>query len=238
VTDSLGPVLSVRGHARLSVPPDSASVFGSLEVIAESKVAALDEASRLVGLITATLAALGATPQAADTERHPLTWSTRTVGTRREQILNAATQLAEDTGRVFAHVAIQLSVRDFELLDRLSDQLAEQEIFNIHGVDWHVDDDNPGWPLVRAEAIHAAIRQGRDYADALGCSLIRVEHVADAGLLGSGAPEAARGGRVMASAMRLSSDPGGGPSLDPVPQELSATIEARFTTTPVTLPPD
>jgi uncharacterized protein YggE len=220
------------------VPPDSASVFGSLEVVAESKVAALEEAGRVANQITDAVAALGGVAQAANTEAHPLTWSTRTVGTRREQIHNFQTQQPEETGRVFAHVAMQFAVRDFELLDALGDQLAEHEMFNIHGVNWHVDDDNPGWPSVRAEAIHAAIRQGRDYAAALGCSLIRVEHIADAGLLGSREPEAARGGRVMASAMRMGGDPGGGPSLDPVPQELSATIEARFTTTPVTLAPD
>jgi uncharacterized protein YggE len=236
VTDSLGPVLSVRGHARQSVPPDSASIFGSLEVVDESKVAVLDEASRLVGQITIALEALGAVAQEAGTERRPLTWSTRTVGTRKELIHNYQTQQAEETGRIFAHVAMQFEIRDFELLDPLADALAKHEMFNIHGVNWHVDDDNPGWRLVRAEAIHAAIRQGRDYASALGCSLIRVEHVADAGLLGSGAPEAARGVSALQSASRMSGDPGGGPSLDPIPQELTATIEARFTTTPVTLP--
>jgi hypothetical protein len=37
--DSEGPVVSVRGHARRSVHPDSASVFGSFELVAQSKPA-------------------------------------------------------------------------------------------------------------------------------------------------------------------------------------------------------
>ena len=134
-------------------------------------------------------------------------------------------------------MALHLTVRDFDLLDPVSDRLAQHELFNIHGVNWSVDDDNAGWPLVRAEAIQAAIRQGRDYAAALGCTLAGIEHVADAGLLGGegGGP----GGRIYATALgaaaRSSGVGGGGPSLDPVPQELSATIEARFRATPVNL---
>jgi uncharacterized protein YggE len=236
VTDSPGPVLSVRGHARQSVPPDAASIYGSLEVVAESKLAALDEAGRLVDQVGAALAALGAVTATPDTERHPLTWSTRAVSTRHEQIFNPQTQQSQDTGRVFVHTTLQFEVRDFDLLDPLADRLGEQDAFDILGVTWHVDDDNPAWPQVRAAAIHAAIRQGRDYAAALGSSLERVEHIADAGLLGSGTPEGARGGRTMARAVAMSGDASGGPSLDPIPQELTATIEARFTTAPVTLP--
>lgn len=49
---------------------------------------------------------------------------------------------------------------------------------------WSVDDDNPDWALVRADAISAALFKGQDYASALGGSVVAVEHVADAGLLG------------------------------------------------------
>ncbi len=66
--------------------------------------------------------------------------------------------------------------------------------------------------------------------------LQQVEHIADAGLLGSDtAPcPTARG-----LAFRTASDSGdqpGTPALIPVPQELIATIEARFRTTDVSLP--
>jgi len=66
-----------------------------------------------------------------------------------------------------------------------------------------------------------------------------VEHIADAGLLG-GSGDGAIAFRSTSARMAL---PAGGdsgepdaPSLDPVPQELSATIEARFTATGVSLP--
>jgi hypothetical protein len=63
-----------------------------------------------------------------------------------------------------------------------------------------------------------------------------VEHIADAGLLeGDHAPR----GFAIASAYARTASPGGGeseaPSLDPVPQELAAIIEARFTAAGVSL---
>jgi len=97
-------------------------------------------------------------------------------------------------------------------------------------LDW----DNPAWPQVRAAAISAAIGKARDYAAALGATLRQVEHIADAGLLGSDtAPyDTARGMAFRASG----GDQPGTPALTPVPQELIATIEARFRTTDVSLP--
>jgi hypothetical protein len=65
----------------------------------------------------------------------------------------------------------------------------------------------------------------------LGGTVTRVEHVADAGLLSSGRPVA--GGVVplgYAGADRSGAhDAGDTPSLDPVPQEIQAVVEARLT---------
>lgn len=227
-------MLSVRGVAYRTVTPDSAAIYAAVETIADSKAAALAQAGEAVDLITADLRDLGGRAQDAESARHPLTWSSRIVATHPEQQHNFDKQRTELTGRIQANVALHLTVRDFALLDPVGDRLARHEMFNIHGVNWSVDDDNRAWPLVRAEAIHAAIRQGRDYAAALGCTLAEIEHVADAGLLGGdGGVRAGRMHGTPVNAAALSS--GGGPSLDPVPQELSATIEARFRATPVSL---
>jgi hypothetical protein len=62
-----------------------------------------------------------------------------------------------------------------------------------------------------------------------------VEHIADAGLLGSDtAPYHTVHG--MAFTASGGGDQPGTPALTPVPQELIATIEARFRTTDVSLP--
>jgi uncharacterized protein YggE len=105
----------------------------------------------------------------------------------------------------------------------------------VYHIDWQVDWDNPAWPDVRAAAVQAAIRKARDYTTALGGSLRSVEHVADAGLLGGDGGQY----RFTAAPMaRLAAAAGGepdAPSLDPVPQELVAVIEARFTAGDVSL---
>ena len=62
-----------------------------------------------------------------------------------------------------------------------------------------------------------------------------VGHVADAGLLGGDAV-AYQPVRMAARAMSASAEGPGTPALNPVPQELIATIEARFGTTAVSLP--
>lgn len=74
-------------------------------------------------------------------------------------------------------------------------------------------------PEVRADAIQAAIRKGRDYASALGGSLRSVEHIADAGLLGGDSAQH-RPTRAVAFGRAAHRAAGGSdaPSLDPVPR--------------------
>ena len=64
----------------------------------------------------------------------------------------------------------------------------------------------------------------------------QVEHIADAGLLGGDTAPYQPGHVVAARAYSGSGDQPGTPALTPVPQELIATIEARFRTTEVSLP--
>jgi uncharacterized protein YggE len=156
----------------------------------------------------------------------------QSVTTSAEHNLDKSTGAYGPTGRVTATAAVIITVRDFEVLDALSSTLARHESLNINQVAWQVDPDNPAWPHVRAAAIHAAITKGRDYAAALGATLDQVEHIADVGLLGDGST----GGMVhRAVSFGLASGGGDSPSLDPVPQELSAAIEARFLATAVSL---
>jgi hypothetical protein len=138
---------------------------------------------------------------------------------------------------VIATVALRVIIRDLDALDDLGGVLAAHPSLTVHGETWHADWDNPAWPQVRAAAIGAAIGKARDYAAALGATLQHVEHIADAGLLGGGGDTASyQPVRVLAKAFGGSGDQSGTPALTPVPQELIATIEARFRTTDVSLP--
>jgi uncharacterized protein YggE len=237
MSEPTGPLLSVRGNARLTVAPDYVILSGAIELSRDAKAAAVRAAAAALDGLTADLAALGAVALSAETERSRLTWSAQSATTRPERNENEQTGRHEPTGRVIATVAVVITVRAFDLLDALGAALAAHETLSMSQVSWHVDWDNPAWPQVRAAAIQAAIRKGHDYAAALGGSLHTVEHIADAGLLG-GSRDGAGFGFAGPRAMMARSGGGGesdAPSLDPVPQELAATIEARFTATGVSL---
>jgi uncharacterized protein YggE len=227
-------LLSVRAESRQLVAPDYAVVDGLIEHTARSKAEAVQSVTASLDRLTAGLAELGAVPFDAAAGRHPLTWSAYSSATHEELRHDKETGQMERTGLVTATVSLRVTVRDLDRLDDLAGVLAAQPDLNVHGVTWHVDWDNPAWPQVRAAAIGAAIGKARDYAAALGATVRDVEHIADAGLLGgdtelfqAGHSAAFRGTRGGQS---------GTPALTPVPQELVATIDARFRTTGVSLP--
>jgi uncharacterized protein len=235
MNDAGSAVLSVRAEARQLVAPDYAVVDGLIEHTAGSKVEAVRSVTASVDRLTTDLAALGGVPFDEGSQRRPLTWSAHSSATRDERYHNKETGRLERTGQVTATVAVQVTVRDLDALDAVSGVLAADQSLNVHGVTWHVDWDNPAWPQVRAAAIQAAINKARDYAAALGGTVQQVEHVADFGLLG-GDTAALQPMLRSLHAMNASAEGPGTPTLNPVPQELIATIEARFRTTGVSLP--
>ena len=233
MSDPASPFLSVRGDARRTVAPDSATLSGTVDTSGESKAAALRAAAGHLDRLVADLTALGGTALGAETGRRPLTWSAQSATTHPEHARNPETGDYEPTGRVAATVTILIAVRDFGLLERLGTVLAGHEALSLHGADWEVDWDNPAWPDVRADAIQTAIRKARSYAAALGGSLRSVEHIANVGLLGGSGTSSGvtRSARAMSAGGREPDTP----SLDPVPQELTAAIEARFVAAGVSL---
>jgi uncharacterized protein YggE len=219
--------VSVRGEARRTVAPDQASISCAVSATADNKQSAVDGARRGLAQVTGELAALGGDVFTVRTERAPLTWSAYSTQTHPEFDYDESTGHHGPTGRHQSSISLLLTVRDFTLLTGVEAVIASNAAVDVHSVEWSVDHDNSAWASVRADAIHAALLKGRDYAAALGGSVTGVEHVADAGLLTGDLPAP--------TAMReyaLSTDRGGAPdtaSLDPVPQVLIATIEARLT---------
>ncbi len=235
MNDADGVLLSVSAEARQLVAPDYAVLDGLIEHTERSKAEALRSVTASLDRLTADLAARGAVPFDEGAGRRPLTWSAHSSATREERYHDKETGRVEPSGQVTATVALRVTVRDLDTLDDLSGVLAAHPSLNVHGVMWHVDWDNPAWPQVRTAAIGAAIHKARDYAAALGATLRQVEHIADVGLLG-GDTAPYQPGRRAAKSLGVGIEQPGTPALNPVPQELIATIEARFRTTEVSLP--
>ena len=222
-------LLSVRGEAQRTVAPDFVSLHCLLGASGSSKGDALalvrTAQQRLIGL----LSGLGGTVLTVQTERGALTWSLGSIGTQDEHDFDKATGRHGPTGQIIANAAVVVTARDLALLSQLADALASVDQLHINAVSWHVDGDNPAWRDVRAAAIADAISKGRDYAEALDGTVTKVDHVADAGLLGAGqGPFFARAASLSGAGIAASGVPGDSPSLDPVPQEISAVVEARL----------
>lgn len=228
MTERVDTVLSVRGDARLDVPPDLATLSCAVQADERDKAAALRTVAARLDAVLVDLRELGGTVLTAGAGHLPLGWSAHSASSYVESRWDEREERDVPTGRVIASVALRIDVRDFALMDRLGAALAAHAAVQVGHVQWSVDADNPAWPQVRAAAIEAAIGKGRDYATALGGSLERIVHVADAGLLGGDGPREMSGFAMYARGAQLDSSAGSAPSLDPVPQELQAVIEARF----------
>jgi uncharacterized protein YggE len=232
-TDDVHTLLSVRGQALRTVAPDQATIWCSVEAIAETPGGAAGAVNDTLTALTGELAALGGQSLTPDTALSPLTWSAQSLNVQPEYDHDKVTRAHGPTGRHHASISVVLTVRDFALLTKVSPVITGHLGLSVHSVGWTVDADNPGWPQVRADAIHAALRIGQDYAAALGGTVVAVQHVADAGLLGGGEP---RHNLAMAASTAAGQAGGSTVTLDPVPQQLSATIEARFSATIGPLP--
>jgi uncharacterized protein YggE len=229
-TDSSTALLSVRADAHLEVPPDEAVLDYAVSAIADDKAGALRTLKVQLDAATGALRDLGGVVRAAGDAPGPLSWLVRSMRSEPQTRWDGTQQRTLRTGKVIASADLVVAVRDFALLDRIGAAFAGHDGVHVRYVHWSVDHDNPGWQRVRAAAIDAALVKGRDYAAALGGSLLRIEHVADLGLLGDrgGEPEGAFRASAMAAPV-APDDEENGPSLDPVPQDLYAGIEARFT---------
>jgi uncharacterized protein YggE len=233
-TDDAHTLLSVRGEAQRTVAPDQATIWCSAAGVAATPAEAARAVTDTLIALTGELAGLGGRPLTPDTARSPLTWSAQSLTVQPEHDHDKVTGIHGPTGRQHASVSIVLTVRDFGLLSEISSMITGHSRLSVFSVGWTVDADNPGWAQVRADAVRAALRTGQDYAAAIGGAVTAVQHVADAGLLGASGT-AARAMFATASSAGGHAE-GSTVGLDPVPQQLSATVEARFSATIGPLP--
>jgi uncharacterized protein len=230
--DPATTLVSVRGEARVVVPPDDAVLSCHLRTVRATKPDALQEAANALAAVVEDLRSRGGHALTVASRRDELTWSAGSVTTwERHNHDHDAGERAHRPEQVVAEVDLSVVVRDMDLLDRVGGLLAEHESVHVSGVRWRVDADNPAWAEVRAAAITAATDKARDYAAALGGVLVRVEHVADAGLLGGEGVDNPADWRMQVGAADGARSATDTPALDPVPQELLATIDARFRAT-------
>jgi uncharacterized protein YggE len=224
-TDEQHTTISVRAAAHRTIAPDQAELLATVRSVADNAAAPKAAADEQLSAVLDELVGLGATAHTIESARAPLTWSHHSMRTHPERRDDERTGKQHPTGRQVMSHALSIMVRDFDLVRDVERVLTSHDSVAVHQVRWTVDDDNGAWAQVRADAIHAALLKGQDYATALGGRVIAVPQVADAGLLDS-TPRETSAARTLSHTYSGSAD---GPSLEPDPQTLTANIDARLT---------
>ena len=203
--------LRVRGSASREVEPDYAVIHVALEARHEQRAAAVAAAQDLLAEFRSA------------TVDHDDIRASRISGIRvvEDYRWDAATSsqvavgwLASLSGQVEAQSADVPAVTG-----RLAGTGAQ-----LGYLDWRLDQDNPAFREVRAEAVADAVRAAEDFAAAVGRPLGELQVLADPGLLA--ANDAAR--PMMARAMAAEAGGAGPIDLDPAPQTVQASVEATF----------
>ncbi|GAA3396773.1 SIMPL domain-containing protein [Streptomyces roseoviridis] len=131
----------------------------------------------------------------------------------------------------WVHLTAELT--DFTALGELVTRLADLEWTRVDGPWWSLRPDSPAHARARRQAVHEAVRRAREYAEALGSSLVALLELSDTAPL-PGMPAPMGGGMRMAFAAETAEAPA--PlDLQPQRQTVTAEVTARFVMSPPTL---
>ncbi|HYN95994.1 MAG TPA: SIMPL domain-containing protein [Pilimelia sp.] len=207
------PTIAVRGEAALEMPPELARFTVTVAARDKDRAAAL---SRLTGRTAAIRAVLDG--YAAAVER------------RETGAVQVRPELRRSGERVAAYAAsltTVVTVTDFTVLGELLLRLADEDQTSVYGPSWELRRDSPVHREARRAAVADAVVRAREYAEAVGATLVRLITLTDAGMSG-GQPV-----HLAYSGMALRDKAGGGPDFDLEPQQqtVHASVEMRFAIT-------
>ncbi len=211
--------VTVRGEAFREVPPEIARFSVT--------VAARDRDRQT------TLARLA---ERADAVRGLIDGYGTAIDHRQSGDLRIRPELKRSGERVAAYqgsVTTTVTVVDFTVLGELMLRLADREQTTVAGPWWELRPDSAVHRETRRAAVGAAVNRAREYAEALGASIVALLELADSGMTHQ---------PMMARAAHMFAERGAGAlpelELDPAPQTVQASVEARFTiSAPVLDPP-
>lgn len=136
-------------------------------------------------------------------------------------------------------VRVEAAIADFAVLGEIVARIADLEAAHLEGPRWRLRRDSPVYRKARTRAVGEALNRAQDYAEALGSRITGLIELADTGLMQS---QVQRPIHATATARSAAPAPGaafagaaadGPPALDlePVSQEVRASVEARFAAT-------
>jgi uncharacterized protein YggE len=214
--------ISVRGEAVLTVEPELADLTVVVTTQAKDRREAFERLVKRNDEVLALLRSYGDSVEKVESGGVAVHPEVRKGG-RDEKIRSYR-----------GGVRIEAAIADFAVLGEIVARVADLEAAYLEGPRWRLRRDSPVYRKARTRAVQEAVTRARDYAEALGSRITGLVELADAGLM----QNEVRRPMVRHAARALPAPaPGAGygaaaesPTLDlePVAQEVHASVEARF----------
>ncbi|WP_377270592.1 SIMPL domain-containing protein [Peterkaempfera sp. SMS 1(5)a] len=224
---SPSPTVAVRGEAELEVDPELARLLVTVSARDRDRGRTLARLTERLDAVRHRVASFGAAVERADTGS---LW----VQPEYQDSRRAGERIAGYRGSA----ELRVTVVEFSVLGELLLGVADQDMTVVAGPWWGLRSDSPVHREAREQAVRASLERARQYAAALGATLTGLVELADQGL-GSGGHEGFGYGAPAPGAVRSAAAPGGSRplpqlELEPVKQQVRATVEARWTMSPPT----
>ncbi|MEV6328126.1 SIMPL domain-containing protein [Streptomyces sp. NPDC051909] len=213
------PQVTVRGEGRLEVEPELARIDVSVRSGGTDRASVLTALTDRNAEALALVKSYGEAVTALETGALSVTPEPARHG-RGERVRGYR-----------GWVRLSAEVTDFTALGELTTRLADLEWTRVDGPWWALRPDSPAYAEARRQAVREAVRRGREYAEALGASLVALLELSDTGLAGAVPPGRPLGASRMAFAAESVDEPA--PlDLEPQRQTVVAEVAARFVISP------
>lgn len=216
------PRIAVRGEARLEVDPEIARIGVSVAARGKDRRTALDDLTRRNAAVLDLIKTYGDAVERLETGSFSITPELKDKGR------------GERVHAYHGSVRITAELTDFTALGELTTRLADLDLTHVDGPWWALRPDSPAYREARQRAVREAVQRAREYAEALGTSLVALVELADIGA--ENAPPAyppAPGGRMRSMAYAAAEESTAAPlDLEPQRQRVHAQVNARFTMAP------
>jgi uncharacterized protein len=214
------PHLTVRGEATVDVEPELVRIHISTTARGTNRRTTLEDLSNRNRHITDLLKTYPDAVETVETGALVITPELRERGR------------GERVRAYLGHVRTSATLTDFAVLGELATRLADLDLTRVDGLAWSLRPDSPAHRTARRQAVEAAVRRAREYAEALGASLAALLELADDN---TAAPTAGHDRHLTRIAYAAAAAPDGAPApldLEPQRQTVHAQVTAHFTITP------
>ena len=213
-------VISVRGEALLTVEPEVVDLTVVVTTQAKDRREAFERLVKRNDEVLALLRSYGDSVERIESSGVAVHPEVRRGG-RDEKVRSYG-----------GAVRVEVRIADFAVLGEIVARVADLEAAHVEGPRWRLRRTSPVYRKARTRAVGEARTRAEDYAEALGSRITGLIELADSGLMQTerarttAVQHASRSPAVAGAAFGSAEAPA--LDLEPVSQEVRASVEARF----------